>query len=61
VGAGAESRLSIGIVIIGGLLFATVLTLFIIPLLYNWLAGYTRSASAIAQRLDQELPAGESP
>src|SRR5690554_1404556 len=60
VGAGAESRLSIGIVIIGGLLFATVLTLFIIPLLYNWLAGYTRSANAIAQRLDQELPTGES-
>ncbi|MEE4251902.1 MAG: efflux RND transporter permease subunit, partial [Alcanivoracaceae bacterium] len=60
VGAGAESRMSIGIVIIGGLLFATVLTLFIIPLLYNWLAGYASSANAIAERLDRELPAGES-
>jgi multidrug efflux pump len=60
VGAGAESRMSIGIVIIGGLMFATVLTLFIIPLLYNWLAGYASSANAIAQRLDRELPAGEN-
>ena len=58
--AGAESRISIGIVIIGGLMFATVLTLFIIPLLYNWLAGYASSANAIAARLDRELPAGES-
>lgn len=60
VGAGAESRISIGVVIIGGLLFATVLTLFIIPLLYNWLAGYASSANAIAERLDRELPEGES-
>ncbi|MFN3713480.1 MAG: efflux RND transporter permease subunit [Alcanivoracaceae bacterium] len=54
-GAGAESRMSIGVVIIGGLMFATVLTLFIIPVLYNWLAGYASSANAIAQRLDREL------
>ena len=59
-GAGAESRIAIGVVIIGGLMFATVLTLFIIPLLYNWLAGYTSSANAIAQRLEQELPRGEA-
>jgi multidrug efflux pump len=58
-GAGAESRFAIGVVIIGGLLFATVLTLFIIPLLYNWLAGYASSVNAIAQRLDRELPQGE--
>lgn len=31
LGAGAESRVSMGIVIIGGLLFSLVLTLFIIP------------------------------
>ncbi|PKM21406.1 MAG: multidrug transporter AcrB, partial [Gammaproteobacteria bacterium HGW-Gammaproteobacteria-14] len=54
-GAGAESRMSIGMVIIGGLLFATILTLFIIPLLYNWLAGYASSVNAIAQRLEKDL------
>ncbi len=59
-GAGAESRISIGMVIIGGLMFATILTLFIIPLLYNWLAGYASSANAIAQRLERELPQGEA-
>jgi multidrug efflux pump len=34
-GAGAESRFSIGIVIIGGFLIASVLTLFLTPVLYD--------------------------
>ncbi len=34
-GAGAESRFSIGIVIIGGFLFASLLTLFLTPVLYD--------------------------
>lgn len=33
-GAGAESRVSMGIVIIGGLLFSLILTLFVIPSFY---------------------------
>lgn len=36
-GAGAESRLSIGIVIIGGFLAASILTLFLTPVLYDLL------------------------
>ncbi len=35
LGAGSESRVSMGIGIIGGLLFATVLTLFVIPAIYS--------------------------
>jgi multidrug efflux pump len=35
LGAGSESRVSMGIAIIGGLLFATVLTLFVIPAIYS--------------------------
>jgi multidrug efflux pump len=35
MGAGAESRFSIGIVIIGGFLGASVLTLFLTPALYD--------------------------
>lgn len=38
LGAGAKSRVSMGIVIIGGLLFALVLTLFVIPALYTYLS-----------------------
>ncbi|ARB47697.1 efflux RND transporter permease subunit [Alloalcanivorax xenomutans] len=54
-GAGAESRMTIGVVILGGLLFATVLTLFIIPVLYLWLAPYARPADAVAQQLASQM------
>lgn len=42
-GAGAESRNQIGLVIVGGLVLGTVLTLFVIPTVYSLLAR-TRSA-----------------
>ncbi|MBS1765200.1 MAG: efflux RND transporter permease subunit [Bacteroidetes bacterium] len=35
IGAGAKSRVSMGIVVIGGLLFSLVLTLFVIPAMYS--------------------------
>ncbi len=38
-GAGAESRQDIGLVIVGGLLVGTVFTLFVIPVVYTYLAG----------------------
>jgi len=57
-GAGAESRAAIGVVILGGLLFAATLTLFIIPVLYNLLARYAKSAGAIEKALSRELPKG---
>jgi len=42
LGAAAKSRQSIGIVIIGGLLFSLGLTLFIIPALYTYLSSQKR-------------------
>jgi len=39
LGAGAESRVSMGIVIVCGLLFALLLTLFVIPVMYTYLTG----------------------
>lgn len=39
LGAGSESRVSMGIAIIGGLVFATVLTLFVIPAIYSYFSG----------------------
>ncbi|MEC7815877.1 MAG: efflux RND transporter permease subunit [Pseudomonadota bacterium] len=56
-GAGAESRAAIGIVILGGLVFATTLTLFIIPVLYNLLARFAKSANAVELELER-LAAG---
>lgn len=39
IGAGAKSRISMGIVIIGGLIFSGILTLFVIPAIYSYLSG----------------------
>lgn len=38
-GAGAESRVAMGIAVVGGLIFATVLTLFVIPAIYSYLSA----------------------
>jgi multidrug efflux pump len=39
LGAGAESRVPMGAAVIGGLAFATILTLFIIPAIYTFLTS----------------------
>lgn len=39
LGAGAKSRVSMGMVIIGGLLFSGFLTLYVIPVVYEFLSG----------------------
>jgi multidrug efflux pump len=39
LGAGSESRVSMGIAVIGGMLFATLLTLFVIPAIYSYFSG----------------------
>ena len=54
-GAGAESRIAIGVVVIGGLLLSTVLTLFLTPVLYDLLARFTRPVNAVQQRLTAQL------
>jgi multidrug efflux pump len=41
-GAGAESRTQIGWVIVGGMSFGTLLTLFVVPTAYTLLAGRTK-------------------
>jgi len=42
LGAGAKSRVSLGIVIIGGMLFSLVLTLYVIPMMYVLIASKER-------------------
>lgn len=39
LGAGATSRIPLGIVVVGGLLFSLLLTLFVIPVTYIFLSG----------------------
>ena len=58
-GAGAESRTALGIVIFSGIITATALTLYIVPVFYALLAPYTRSPGYIAaaiKRLRRERP-----
>ena len=54
-GAGAESRAGIGIVVVGGLGLASLLTLFVVPVLYDLLARFARPANAIEQQLEQAM------
>ncbi|MBL6717089.1 MAG: efflux RND transporter permease subunit [Pseudomonadales bacterium] len=51
-GAGAESRMAIGVVVFAGVLFSTVLTLGVVPTFYRLLAPYTRSPEAVTQTLE---------
>jgi multidrug efflux pump len=45
LGSGAESRMPMGIAVIGGLLIGTALTLFVIPVMYLYLTGKTAHAT----------------
>jgi len=54
-GAGAESRFTIGTVIISGVVLSTVLTLVLVPLAYSLLARFTTTSN----RIDREIEALE--
>lgn len=51
-GAGAGSRLTIGIVIFSGVLFATIMTVFVVPVFYQLLARKTKSPGTVAKMLN---------
>ena len=53
-GPGAETRRIIGLAIIGGVLAATLLTLFLVPVLYLILAKRTSARSALADALAKQ-------
>ena len=54
-GAGAEARLALGWMIIGGLGFATLFTLFLTPVVYRLLAPLSKPRSHEAAHLAEEL------
>jgi len=57
-GAGAETRISIGIVVLSGVFAATFFTLFIVPVAYSLIARKTSSPGAVAEQLERERDDG---
>ncbi len=53
-GPGAETRRILGQVILGGIFSATLLTLFLVPVLYLLLARRSRPRGALARELEQQ-------
>ena len=51
-GAGAESRFTIGVVIISGVALSTVLTLFVVPVAYSLLARFTSATNRVAREIE---------
>ena len=51
-GAGAGSRQTIGVVIFAGAMFATLLTLFVVPVIYGVLARFTKSPEYTARKIE---------
>ena len=52
-GPGSASRSTIGVVVIFGVAFSTLLSLFVVPSFYALLAPFTRSPAALSKRLEQ--------
>ncbi|NCQ17880.1 MAG: acriflavin resistance protein [Ignavibacteria bacterium CG22_combo_CG10-13_8_21_14_all_37_15] len=56
LGAGSGSRVSMGIAVIGGLIFSTILTLYVIPGIYSYFSEKTKSVSnAPVDKTEEEL------
>ena len=43
-GEGAQSRVSMGIAVVGGMIFSTFLTLFVVPAIYSYISSETKKS-----------------
>lgn len=50
-GAGSGARSAIGVVVVFGVTLASAVTLYVVPLLYHWLAPYTGAPQTVSRRL----------
>ncbi|MBI2427381.1 MAG: efflux RND transporter permease subunit [Ignavibacteriales bacterium] len=53
LGSGAKSRISMGIVVIGGLFFSLILTLFVIPAMYTF---FSKERTAEEIEVEKQIP-----
>jgi HAE1 family hydrophobic/amphiphilic exporter-1 len=56
-GAGSEARQALGWIVVGGLGFAAIITLFVTPVAFLLLARFSRPRAAEAELLETELDA----
>ncbi|MBL9183668.1 MAG: efflux RND transporter permease subunit [Verrucomicrobiaceae bacterium] len=54
-GAGYETRMVVGVVIVFGVTLATVITLFLVPMVYALIGRHTGSISDVSRRLESQL------
>ena len=54
-GAGAESRRSLGLAVVGGLLFSQIMTLYITPVFYVYMEAFQKKISGWFGRKDKEI------
>lgn len=59
-GAGSEARAALGWIIFGGLGFATIFTLFLTPVAFLLLAGFSKPRVAESQKVEAELADAQS-
>jgi multidrug efflux pump len=43
LGEGAQSRVSMGVAVVGGMVFSTFLTLFVVPAIYSYISSETKN------------------
>jgi len=56
VGAGGESRMPLGLVVVGGVFFSTFLTLVLVPVLYTLLARFTKKSQVSVEQTEEATP-----
>jgi multidrug efflux pump len=57
LGAGGESRRPLGLAVVGGMLFSTFLTLVMVPVVYTFLARFTRTTKVAQTGMEDSAAA----